>query len=90
MKINRNKKVLFKKKDILKFFPYIEKSLEHIESSLTKGEKFDINKMNFKLKYNKNRLSSVSVKIKYKKIVVEMKLSKGSRKWRKEKIILKL
>ena len=80
MKINRNKKVLFKKKDILKFFPYIEKSLGHIESSFTQGEKFNINKMKSKLKYNKKRLSVVAVKIKYKKIIVEMKLSKGNRK----------
>ncbi|EHO77179.1 hypothetical protein [Fusobacterium ulcerans] len=80
MKINRNKKVLFKKKNILKFFPYIEKSLGHIEGSFTQGEKFNINKMKFKLKYNKKRLSVVAVKIKYKKIIVEMKLSKGNRK----------
>lgn len=80
MKINRNKKVLFKKKDILKFFPYFEKSIESIEKTITKGEKFNINKMVFKLKYNKKRLSVVAVKIKYKKIIVEMKLSKGSRK----------
>ncbi|WP_462354781.1 hypothetical protein [Fusobacterium ulcerans] len=80
MKVNRNKKVLFKKKDILKFFPYFEKSIESIEKTITKGEKFNINKMGFKLKYNKRRLSVVAIKIKYKKIIVEMKLSKGSRK----------
>ena len=80
MKINRNKKVLFKKKDILKFFPYFEKSIESIEKTITKGEKFNINKMGFKLKYNKRRLSVVAIKIRYKKIIVEMKLSKGSRK----------
>lgn len=80
MKMNRNKKVLFKKKDILKFFPYFEKSIESIEKTITKGEKFNINKMGFKLKYNKRRLSVVAIKIRYKKIIVEMKLSKGSRK----------
>ncbi|WP_462351305.1 hypothetical protein [Fusobacterium varium] len=80
MKVNRNKKVLFKKKDILKFFPYFEKSIESIEKTITKGEKFNINKMGFKLKYNKRRLSVVAIKIRYKKIIVEMKLSKGSRK----------
>ena len=78
MKVNRNKKVLFKKKDILKFFPYFEKSIESIEKTITKGEKFNINKMGFKLKYNKRRLSVVAIKIRYKKIIVEMKLSKGS------------
>lgn len=80
MKVNRNKKVLFKKKDILKFFPYFEKSIESIEKTITKGEKFNINKMGFKLKYNKRRLSVVAIKIRYKKIIVEMKLSKGSKK----------
>lgn len=90
MKVNRNKKVLFKKKDILKFFPYFEKSIESIEKTITKGEKFNINKMGFKLKYNKRRLSVVAIKIKYKKIIVEMKLSKGSRKWRGREIFLKL
>lgn len=90
MKINRNKKVLFKKKDILKFFPYFEKSIESIEKTITKGEKFNINKMGFKLKYNKRRLSVVAIKIRYKKIIVEMKLSKGSRKWRGREIFLKL
>lgn len=90
MKVNRNKKVLFKKKDILKFFPYFEKSIESIEKTITKGEKFNINKMGFKLKYNKRRLSVVAIKIRYKKIIVEMKLSKGSKKWKKEKNILKL
>ena len=90
MKMNRNKKVLFKKKDILKFFPYFEKSIESIEKTITKGEKFNINKMGFKLKYNKRRLSVVAIKIRYKKIIVEMKLSKGSRKWRGREIFLKL
>ena len=90
MKVNRNKKVLFKKKDILKFFPYFEKSIESIEKTITKGEKFNINKMGFKLKYNKRRLSVVAIKIRYKKIIVEMKLSKGSRKWREREIFLKL
>lgn len=90
MKVNRNKKVLFKKKDILKFFPYFEKSIESIEKTITKGEKFNINKMGFKLKYNKRRLSVVAIKIRYKKIIVEMKLSKGSRKWRGREIFLKL
>ena len=90
MKMNRNKKVLFKKKDILKFFPYFKKSIESIEKTITKGEKFNINKMGFKLKYNKRRLSVVAIKIRYKKIIVEMKLSKGSRKWRGREIFLKL
>lgn len=80
MKVNRNKKVLFKKKDILKFFPYFEKSLKIIEKTIVKGENLNTNKMKFKLKYNKKRLSAVAIKIKYKKIIVEMKLSKGSRK----------
>lgn len=80
MKVNRNKKILFRKKDILKDFPYFEKSLESIEKTLVKGEKFNINRMRFNLKYYKKRLSVVAVKIKYKKIIVEMKLSKGKRK----------
>lgn len=80
MKINRNKKRLYNKKNVLKSFPYFEKSLKIIEKTIVKGEKFNINKMEFKLKYNKRRLSVVAIKIRYKKIIVEMKLSKGSRK----------
>ena len=90
MKINRNKKRLYNKKNILKFFPYFEKSLKIIEKIIVKGENLNTNKMKFKLKYNKKRLSAVAIKIKYKKIIVEMKLSKGSKKWKKEKNILKL
>ena len=90
MKINRNKKRLYNKKNVLKSFPYFEKSLKIIEKTIVKGEKFNINKMGFKLKYNKRRLSVVAIKIRYKKIIVEMKLSKGSRKWRGREIFLKL
>lgn len=90
MKINRNKKRLYNKKNILKSFPYFEKSLKIIEKTIVKGENLNINKMKFKLKYNKKRLSAVAIKIKYKKIIVEMKLFKGSKKWKKEKNILKL
>lgn len=90
MKINRNKKRVISKRNLLKLFPIIEELFQGLDKILGKNEKFNINKLKLKIKRNKkNKVIGFISTIYYKGFKVDintsLKSSQGGIYWENEK-----
>lgn len=79
MKVNRNKKRVISKRNILKLFPIIEELFQGLDKILGKDEKFNINKLKLKIKRNKkNRVIGFLATVYHKGFKVDIKMFKSN------------